>query len=116
VGKAYPYADSSGNFNRDNIQFNSNIQSQNYSENKLGFRSIFNIKLRSKHKLVCGIEMDFLSLKNNRQLNFNDTNYIFRNSDVFNPLQKYQAINSAMINADFKDADLNISSYVQYSF
>ncbi len=116
VGKAFPSLDSAGNLTNTNIPFNKNIQSQNYKESKLGYRSIYTLKFNKYNKLTCGFEMDLLSLYNDRQLSVNDTNFVFRASDLTNPTQKYQVIYPAFVNATFNSTKLNSSVFLQYGF
>lgn len=115
VGKAFPIADTLGNLINPIIPFNESIQTQKYAETKIGYRSIYNISFNNNHKLTSGFEMDVLSLQNNRNFNSNDTNFVYRPGDVFNPNEKFQVIYPALVNATFNDASLNISGFVNYS-
>jgi outer membrane receptor for monomeric catechols len=76
---------------------------------------LFNLIFNNKNKLNTGFEIDLLSLQNNRNFSANDTNFVYRPADVFNPNQKYQVIYPQLANAIFNDASLNISGFVNYS-
>lgn len=115
VGKAFPIADSLGNLINPIIPYNASIQTQKYAENKIGYRSLNNISFNNSHKITSGFEIDVLSLRNDRNFNANDTNFVYRPSDVFNPNEKFQVIYPALVNASFNDASLNISGFVNYS-
>ncbi len=116
VGKAYPSIANNGFILRENIPYLSNIQSQNYYENKLGYRSIYTYLMPKQQKIVLGFEADILQLYNRRSLNAPDTSFIFRRAQLFNPSQFFQVFSPEQINANFKDAAFNISSFLNYSF
>jgi hypothetical protein len=115
VGKAYPDADSLAQLNSATIPFDENIQSQNYAESKLGYRSLFNVNINKYQKLATGVEVDIQQLNNNRILNSNDTNFVYRFSDVTNPSLKYQPIYPQFVNAQFNQYNLNYSGFINYS-
>jgi hypothetical protein len=115
VGKAYPDADTLGNLNDPTIAFNESIQTQKYSETKLGYRSLFNLTFNKNQKLATGFEIDLLNLNNERILISNDTNFVFRPSDLINQNIKYQPIYPQFVNANFSGAKLNLSGFVNYS-
>ncbi len=115
VGKAYPDADTLANLNNPIISFNENIQTQKYAETKFGYRSLFNLTINKNQKLATGIEMDLLNLNNERILNSNDTNFVYRPADLINPNLKYQPIYPQFVNANFNNTNINISSFLNYS-
>ena len=115
VGRAFPEADTMGMLTNPIIPFISNIQTQNYTENKLGYRLLHHINFNPNHKLITGLEMDALYLQNERKFFYNDTNFVYRSSDVLNPNQRFQVITPAMVNANFKDTRLNLSGFANYS-
>jgi hypothetical protein len=115
VGKAYPDADTLANLINPIIPFNENIQTQKYSENKIGYRSLYNITFNKNHKLATGFETDLLSLQNNRNFSANDTNFVYRPADVFNPNQQFQVIYPQLVNAKFNEASVNASCFANYS-
>lgn len=115
VGKAFPIADTLGNLINPTIPYNASIQTQKYAENKIGYRSVYNKAFNNSHKISSGFEIDILSLRNTRNFNANDTNFVYRPSDVFNPNEKFQVIYPALVNASFNNASLNISGFVNYS-
>jgi hypothetical protein len=115
VGRAFPEADTMGMLTNPIIPFISNIQTQNYTENKLGYRLLHHINFNPNHKLITGLEMDALYLQNERKFFYNDTNFVYRSSDVLNPNQRFQVIMPAMVNANFKDTRLNLSGFANYS-
>jgi len=116
VGKAYPEIDSLGNLKKANIDYISSIQTQKYSEEKLGYRTIFNVAMKKNQNLTVGFEMDVLTLKNQRNFSKNDTNFVYRASDLMNPNQKFQVIFPEFVNATFNSSNLNVSGYSNYSF
>jgi hypothetical protein len=115
VGRAFPEADTMGMLTNPIIPFISNIQTQNYTENKLGYRLLHHINFNPNHKLITGLEMDALYLQNERKFFYNDTNFVYRSNDVINPNQRFQVITPAMVNANFKDTRLNLSGFANYS-
>lgn len=115
VGKAYPYLDSIGQLVQENIPYLPNIQSQNYSENKLGYRSILNVNINKKQKITVGFEFDYTNLKNDRKLIYNDTNFIYRNSDLIGGNQKFQIITREQVDAHFDQTKFNTSAFCNYS-
>jgi len=115
VGKAYPDADTLGNLNNPIIPFDDNIQTQMYAETKLGYRSLFNVTMNKNQKLATGFEIDLLNLNNERIFNSNDTNFVYRPSDLINPSLKFQPIFPQFVNANFDKASVNISGFVNYS-
>ena len=114
VGKAYPIADTNGNLINPVIDYNDNIQTQEYSENKIGYRSIYNHIINKNNKFDCGIEVDYLALHNERTLRINDTNFTFRDNVNTGGLH-YQPIYPQMVNAKFSDGNYNLSGFVNYS-
>ena len=115
VGKAYPLADTLGNLLDGSIPFDPAIQTQKYSETKLGYRSLFNISFANDSKLATGIEMDRTNLNNDRNLISNDTNFVFRRSDLPDPGLMYQPVYPQFVNATFSNAAFNVSGFVNYS-
>lgn len=115
VGKAYPDADSLGNLKNPVIAFDQSIQTQTYAETKLGYRSVFYKTFNTNHKLTAGFEADLLSIKNERTLEDNDTNFVYRAAELINPQLKFQPIYPQFVNAKFDDYDFNISGFVNYS-
>jgi hypothetical protein len=114
VGKAYPGQDSNGIL-RSNIFANINpIQTQQYSENKWGFRSIMETSFLKNDRLIIGIEGDLLQLFNDRKLLVNDTNFIFRRNQLLNPTQNFQVITPDFVNANFDDFSFNGSGFISY--
>jgi len=115
VGKAYPDADTMGILNNPIISFNESIQTQNYAEKKFGYRSLFNLKINKNQKIAAGIELDLQYLSNERVLNNNDTNFVYRATDLINPNFKYQPIFPIFINGHFNNSNINVSSFLNYS-
>ncbi len=115
VGKAYPDADTLANLVNPIIPFNNSIQTQKYSESKLGYRSLYNVTFNKNQKLSSGFEMDLLSLTNNRNFSTNDTNFVYRSSDLVNPNQQFQVVYPQFVNSKFNDANLNVSGFANYS-
>ncbi len=116
VGKAYPETDSAGNLMNREIFYRSNIQTQNYNENKWGIRSIYTKNFSNSSKLILGLEADLLELKNDRIFHQNDTNYVYRKTDVINQNEQYQVIYPSMVNATFRGWSKNVSGFANYSF
>ena len=115
VGKAFPAADSLGNLINPVISYNKSIQTQQYAENKIGYRSLYNVTFNNKHKLAAGIEFDLLGIKNQRDFSSNDTNFVYRPGDVMNPNQRYQVVFPQLVNATFDDKSWNASGFANYS-
>ncbi len=114
VGKAYPIADTNGNLLKPLIDYNDNIQTQEYSENKIGYRSIYNHTINKSNKFDCGLEADYLALNNERILRTNDTNFVFRDNINTGGLP-YQPIYPALVNAKFSGGNYNLSGFANYS-
>ncbi|MCG9881676.1 MAG: TonB-dependent receptor [Bacteroidia bacterium] len=115
VGRAFPETDTLGNLRNPIIPFISNIQSQDYSENKIGYRLLHYFNFNQNNKLATGLELDALYLNNNRRFYFNDTLFVYRSTDILDPNQRYQVVSPQMVNANFKDSRLNLSSFINYS-
>lgn len=115
VGKAYPDADTLGKLNNGVIPYIGTIQSQNYSESKVGYRSLFNLTIDKNQKIASGVEVDILNLSNERTLNQNDTNFVYAATDINNPGLKYQPISPQFVNASFNNYNVNVSGFVNYS-
>jgi len=115
VGKAYPTADSSATLLNPTIPFDVSIQTQKYSESKIGYRSLYNYNLHKNHRISLGFECDVLALKNERRLENNDTNFVFRRSELIQPNVLYQVISPNLVNATFEDLKFNTSLFSTYS-
>lgn len=115
VGKAYPMADTNGNLIKSDIDYNTNLQTQEYSENKIGYRSIYNLTINKNNKFDLGIEADYLALSNERILTSNDTNFVFRKNQINDTTLKYQPIFPSMVNASFRTGNFNLSGFFNYS-
>jgi hypothetical protein len=100
---------------QNNINVIESIQTQKYSETKLGYRSLFNISINKNQKIASGIEFDVQKLRNDRIFNSNDTNFVYRTADLQNPNLKYQVITPEFVNAFFKKSNFNISAFANYS-
>lgn len=116
VGKAYPQVDSLGALLTPLIPFNSQLQTQDYAEQKLGYRSVYSHTLSKNSKINAGIEGDLLHLYNQRQFHGNDTQFVYRASDLNTPTQRFQVIYPEMVNATFNDLSINYSAFANYSF
>lgn len=114
VGKAYPVSDTEGNLTDPDISFKTMLQTQEYTESKVGLRSLFEVSLPRKQKLVLGAEADVLHLYNNRALIGNDTIFSYRANNSLNR-QMYQVVTPELVNARFKDGSYNASVYINYS-
>ena len=115
VGKAFPDADTLANLNNPIIPYIESVQTQNYAETKLGYRSLFNLTVNKNQKLAAGVEIDLQKLSNERVLEFNDTNFVYRTAELLNPTLKYQPIYPQFVNANFNNASINYSAFVNYS-
>lgn len=115
VGKAYPNADTLGNLIDKVIPYDESIQTQTYAETKIGYRSLFNYNINKNHKIATGFEIDVLILENERTLKSNDTNFVYRAADLFNPTQRYQVVSPQFVNAGFSNSSLNSSGFINYS-
>ncbi len=116
VGKAFPTKDSNGNINRSEIPFNKEIQTQSYSESKIGFRSLLNLNFNTSNRLHLGIETEFIRLSNTRNLLLNDTNYIFRRNQLFNPNLNYQVVSKDLVNANTEKTNFTSVLFGNYIF
>lgn len=116
VGKAYPRADSTGNLSSTVFPFDPEIQTQQYRESKLGFRSIYENMFRKGHKIVLGLEGDRTWLFNNRSLLANDTNFIFRRDPRLPSQPLFQVVRPEMVNAQFDDWAYHASLFANYYF
>ena len=117
-GKSYPQLDLAGNLtNEDNIPFEKDVRKTNYSESKLGFRSIHTMRFNNGSNLIIGIDVDKVTLNNYRNLSRIDTSFVFNTTDFrSNPLQYFTIINPAFFNVDINKSSYNASAYVNYSF
>ncbi len=115
VGKAYPSADTFANLYNPQISVDESIQTQKYAENKLGFRSLYNITINKNQKITSGIEFDLLELYNDRNFSRNDTNFTYRQADLINQNEKFQVISPQFVNAKFNNTNFNASSFINYS-
>lgn len=117
-GKAYPTVDSNDHIvNPDNIPVENNIRVLNYTESKLGYRSIYTINFANRSKLTTGIEADRTELVNSRKLSRRDTSLVFGVNDYRpDPNQYFSVIDPMYFNADYNDAAYNASAYADYSF
>jgi len=116
VGKAYPIKDSNGTFQLQNIPFINPIQTQQYSENKFGFRTLLETTVTKKNRIVFGLEGDILSLNNNRTLLINDTSFVFRKTSLSDTSLKYQVISPEFVNAKLNKSAYNASVFINYYF
>jgi hypothetical protein len=115
VGKAYPISDTNGNLIKPVIDYTTNLQTQEYAENKIGYRSIYNHTINKNNKLDFGIEADYLALSNERILTGNDTNFVFRKYQISDTNLRYQPIYPGMVNASYKAGNYNVSCFFNYS-
>lgn len=115
VGKAYPDADTQAKLINPFIPFNTRLQTQDYAEKKIGYRSLYNVSLGRNTKLEAGVEADVLQLQNTRTLYANDTNYVFRLADLPDTSRLYQPVFPAQVNASYNGTSLNASAYLNYS-
>ncbi len=117
-GTAYPITDSLGRLeNKDKLPSESRRQTQNYTESKLGYRSIYTVHFKGSSQLLAGVDVDGLHLKNTRRLNRPDTNYVFDESSYRpDPTKYYAIVTPENFNASFDDMSVNVSAYVNYSF
>lgn len=118
LGVSYPQIDARGSIsNKENIPIENDVRILNYSETKIGYRSIYTINFHNRSKLVAGIDFDKTKLSNHRVLSRPDTSYIFGENDFRpNPTQYYTIVDPIYFNANFKDAAYNASGYIDYSF
>jgi len=117
-GTAHPQTDAFGRLiNPDNIPFETDVTNIKYSEAKIGYRSIYTMNFKNNSQLVAGIDLDRVSLSNNRKLNRLDTAYVFDSKDIRpDPSQYYSIKDPVYFNAGFNNAAYNISAYIDYSF
>ncbi|KOY87660.1 hypothetical protein AD998_17340 [bacterium 336/3] len=114
VGKAYPKKDSTGTLKNTTYNFINPIQTQEYNENKWGYRSVFETSVLKNDRITIGIEADILQLFNNRKLLVNDTNFVFRRNQLLDSTQNFQVITPNLVNSNFKDYFLNSSAFISY--
>lgn len=115
VGKAFPVLDTSGKLVNETIDYINNLQQQNYNESKFGLRSLYNYTFNKWNKINAGIEFDILALRNERKLNYPDTEFIYRTHDINNTNMKYKIILPEHVNAKFNSSGVNISAFANYS-
>ncbi len=117
-GKSYPQTDASGKLiNPDNIPFEAGVRTSDYTESKLGFRSIHTIRFSNGSNLISGIDLDRVNLSNVRNLSRTDTSYVFNTGDnSSNPLKYYTLVEPAFFNVDVNKHSNNASAYMNYSF
>lgn len=115
VGKAYPDADTLGNLINPTIPYTEHLQTQQYAESKIGYRSLFNVTMPKNQKIAAGLEFDVQNVTNERRLNYTDTNFVFRQDDVISTGTHYQLIYPQFVNASFDDWAVNGSAFVNYS-
>lgn len=115
VGKAFPNADTLANLVTPEITYNNKLQTQNYLEQKLGYRWLISHYFANKGQLNAGLEADLLWLYNDRKQYGVDTQYTFRAGNTQNPNQLYQLVLPQQINANYQQRSLNYSAFVNYS-
>jgi hypothetical protein len=118
-GNVYPTIDqNTGKIaNLDNLPFDNDVQHIVYSEQSLGFRSIFTQKFHNNAQLVAGFDLFMLSLNNRRVLSRPDTSYTFGIDYPAQPGpgQYYSIFSPQDFNASFDRSKLNASAYLDYS-
>lgn len=118
-GNVYPTIDQSTGkvTNLDNLPFNNDIQHIIYSEQQLGFRSIFTKKFHNRTQLVAGFDLFTLSLQDNRVLSHPDTSYIFGIGYPTRPGpgEYYTIFTPQEFNASYNRSKIYASAYVDYS-
>ncbi len=117
IGASFPLSDNEGKIiEPELIKTENNVRVINYTETKYGYRTIYTINFENRSKLVSGIDIDMLNLKNYRHLSRFDTMYIYDFNDSRNPNQFYALIDPVYFNADFNQTAFNTSAYTDYSF
>jgi len=117
-GMAYPQTDSRGHLlDPNHIFYNDEIAKLNYTETKIGYRSIYSVNFKNHSKLIAGLDLDRVSLINHRTLNQPDTSYMFNSTDLRPSPSQYYFINyPSQYNADFNNNAFDASAYADYSF
>ena len=118
-GNVYPTIDQSTGkvTNLDNLPFNNDVQHIIYSERQLGFRSIFTQKFGNRSQLTAGFDLSTIHLNNNSVLSRPDTSYIFGIDypPQLSPEQYYSIFTPQDFNANYDNANINASAYLDYS-
>ena len=118
-GNVYPTIDQSTGkvTNLNNLPFNNDVQHIIYSEQQLGFRSVFTQKFRNRAQLVAGFDLSIIYLNNNRALGRPDTSYIFGIDypPQLGPEQYYSIFSPQDFNANYDKSNINVSAYLDYS-
>ncbi len=117
IGVPYPKINSEGGLiEENNIPFENNLRKIDYSESKIGYRSIYTIHFKNNSNITAGIDLDRVDVSNNRKLSRMDTAYVF-NSSYLTPgsTQYYFNILPVNYNADYNDFAYNASAYLNYS-
>ena len=118
IGVCYPLLDGDDHLtNASTIGVENNLRTLNYSESKIGYRSIYTINFLNHSKLTMGIDADRVHLSDYRNLSRADTSYIFGENDYRpDPTHYYTITDPKYFNADFHDASYDASAYMDYSF
>ncbi len=117
-GTAYPLTDATGVLlPGSTISFENGIRKLNYSESKVGFRSIYTLKLKNNSTLIAGIDLDLSAIHSNRTLSRTDTVFVFNEFDYRpDPTQNFAIVSPQFFNASYSNTAFNMASYVSYSF
>lgn len=116
-GKSFPQTDSNGVLiPGSTIGFEEGIRKVNYSESKLGYRSIFTMNFENHSRFTAGIDMDLSEVTNSRKLSRPDTSFIFGSNDFRpSPTTYYSILNPSYFNAEFNNSTINGAAYIDYS-
>lgn len=117
-GFAFPRTDADGKLLSGSvIPFENGIRKLEYTESKIGFRSIYTINFENNAQLTGGIDLDRVNITNDRKLSRPDTLYTFNENDYRpNPNQYYTVVDPVYFNANYNNNAYNASAYVEYSF
>jgi hypothetical protein len=108
VGRAFPgYDSSAGRYSRDIRAWKDGLQTQDYREQRLGFRSVAQGTGPQRIEWILGVEGDMLRLFNRRRLLEPDTQYIYTPRFAGDTLQRFSIATPDLGRADFDQSDSN---------
>ena len=113
VGRAFPgYDSSAGRYSRDIRAWKDGLQTQDYREQRLGFRSVAQGTGPQCIEWTLGVEGDMLRLFNRRRLLEPDTQYLYTPRFAADTLQRFSIATPDLGRADFDHSAALFSAYL----
>jgi hypothetical protein len=114
VGRAFPDFDPvAGRYSRDIRTWKNALQTQDYREQRLGFRSVGEGSGPAGIEWTAGVEGDLLRLFNRRRLTEPDTQYLYSPNFPGDTLQRFTVATPDLVRADFDETGQLFSAFVR---